>query len=153
MMPPCSVRNSNPLMDIADLASDRFERSKSGHAFHVRPDVGMLAHGLDVFHAFPLGVVDDAPTILADMDARRDIAEALAHEGFRALFEDGDQFLLVLGIHGKNVDQRHDAAVGANGHLHPLSPVLSLDRRSRHEGSAESVIASSPVGIAASLSS
>jgi hypothetical protein len=59
----------------------------------------MLAHGLDVFGAPPLGVVDDAPTILADMDAGRDVAVALAHEGFGALYEDGDQLLLILGIH------------------------------------------------------
>src|SRR5262249_36335705 len=85
---PWSVRNSSPLMAIADLAPDRFERSKRGHAFHVRPHVGMLAHGLDVLDAPPLGVVDDAPTILADKDAGRDVAVALAHQGFRALFED-----------------------------------------------------------------
>src|SRR5262245_30669234 len=127
-----SVRDSSPLMDIADLASDRLERSKSGHAFHVRPHVGMLAHGLDVLDALPLGVVDHAPTILADMDAGGDVTLVLAHEGFRALFEDGDQLLLVLGIHGKDVDQRHDPAVGANGHFHRWSPVVSLGRAPLH---------------------
>src|SRR5262249_31016307 len=77
---------------------------------------------LDVLDAFPLGVVDDAPTILADMDARRDIAVALAHEDFCTLFANGDQLLLILGIDGKDVDQRHDPAVGGNVHLHRLSP-------------------------------
>src|SRR5262245_29251035 len=122
---------STPVMDIAHLACDRFERSETGDAFHVRPHVGMLSHSLDILDALPLGVVDDASTILADMNAGRYVAGELAHEGFRALFEDGDQPLLILGIHGKDVDQRHDPAVSANRHFHQLSPVLGLGRGHR----------------------
>src|SRR5262245_36298499 len=97
-LPPVTTTRSSwsstPVMDIAHLACDRFERSETGHAFHVRPHVGMLSHGLDVLEALPLGVVDDASTVLADVDAGRYVAGALAHQGFRALFEDGDQPLL-----------------------------------------------------------
>jgi hypothetical protein len=99
-------------MDIAHLGCHRFERSETGHALHVRPHVRGLSHGLDVPGAPPLGVVDDASTILADMNAGRDVAGGLAHQGFRALVEEGGQPLLILGINSEDVDERHDSTVG-----------------------------------------
>src|SRR5262245_45136620 len=109
---------SPPVMDIAHLACYRFERSEIGHASHVWPHVWILSHGLDVHDTLPLGVVDDVSTILADMNAGRYVAGALTHDGFRAILEDGDQSLLILGIHGKDVDQCYDPTVGANLHFH-----------------------------------
>src|SRR5262249_43879744 len=98
-----SSLSSSPVMDMAHLACDRFERSETGHAFHVRPHVGMLSRRLDVLVAPSLRVGDDASSVLADVNGGRDIAGALAHQGFRALFEDGDERLLILRIHDPSV--------------------------------------------------
>lgn len=119
------------------VALDGFRLRQRRQALEVPLEFGILAEALDVGGTPPLRIVDHLSAIFAVVNAGRDESRHLAEERFRALFENGKQFLMIVSLNRKDVDQSRDATVRANRRLLFQARPLTL-RGSALHGDCES---------------
>src|SRR5260370_24820582 len=106
-----SLHFAQRLEGLDDFIHAWLNRGYSERLLEKRKRGGVLAHGLIVFDASPLGIHRDLCPVETAVETRRHKASRVAYGDLSCAGEELKKPLLIAGVNREDIDQRHDVVL------------------------------------------